>query len=205
MDYDAWGNVLLDTNPGFQPFGFAGGLYDRDTGLVRFGARDYDAGVGRWVAKDPIRFNGSMNLFSYVGSEPANVTDPTGLQDACDTATNRENCVRYTRCAVPDLPYGLLTYDNKLAIITSTSPGINGVAIYPALGSPLNRSSSMSYLREDPEARQTPVLPVISLQAVRISRKPSVELACGPRIMNARCKILHFRNLLRLSGEPRPG
>jgi hypothetical protein len=28
LDYDAWGNVTTDTNPGFQPFGFAGGLYD---------------------------------------------------------------------------------------------------------------------------------------------------------------------------------
>lgn len=27
MDYDAFGNVTEDTNPGFQPFGFAGGLY----------------------------------------------------------------------------------------------------------------------------------------------------------------------------------
>ena len=26
MDYDEFGNVLLDTNPGFQPFGFAGGF-----------------------------------------------------------------------------------------------------------------------------------------------------------------------------------
>ena len=40
LDYDAWDQVLSDSNPGFQPFGFAGGLYDRDTGLVRFGARD---------------------------------------------------------------------------------------------------------------------------------------------------------------------
>ena len=32
LDYDEFGNVLADTNPGFQPFGFAGGLYDRDTG-----------------------------------------------------------------------------------------------------------------------------------------------------------------------------
>ena len=31
------------TQPGLSPFGFAGGLYDDDTGLVRFGARDYDA------------------------------------------------------------------------------------------------------------------------------------------------------------------
>jgi hypothetical protein len=47
MDYDAFGNVLVDSNPGFQPFGFAGGIYDTDTKLTRFGARDDDAGVGR--------------------------------------------------------------------------------------------------------------------------------------------------------------
>ena len=52
--------VTLDTNPGFQPFGFAGGLYDADTGLVRFGARDYDAAVARWTAKDPIRWDGGQ-------------------------------------------------------------------------------------------------------------------------------------------------
>jgi RHS repeat-associated protein len=48
----------------YQPFGFAGGLYDADTGLVRFGARDYDAETGRWTGKDPIRFaGGQANLY----------------------------------------------------------------------------------------------------------------------------------------------
>jgi RHS repeat-associated protein len=58
LDYDEYGKVILDTNPRFQPFGFAGGLYDPQTGLVRFGARDYDPEVGRWTAKDPIGFGG---------------------------------------------------------------------------------------------------------------------------------------------------
>jgi RHS repeat-associated protein len=67
LDYDAFGRVLLDTNPGFQPFGFAGGLYDADTGLVRFGARDYDPEIGRWTAKDPILFGGGQgNVYVYV-------------------------------------------------------------------------------------------------------------------------------------------
>ncbi len=78
-DYDAWGTVTLDTNHGFQPFGFAGGLDDPDTGLVRFGARDYDPQVGRWTAKDPIDFDGGdTNLYAYVVGDPINHVDPYG-------------------------------------------------------------------------------------------------------------------------------
>jgi RHS repeat-associated protein len=79
MNYDEFGNVTSDTNPGFQPFGFAGGLYDRDTGLIRFGARDYDPMTGRWTAKDPIRFKGGdMNLYGYVVNDPINKLDING-------------------------------------------------------------------------------------------------------------------------------
>ncbi|RYE35963.1 MAG: RHS repeat-associated core domain-containing protein, partial [Sphingobacteriales bacterium] len=80
LTYDIWGKVLSDTNPGFQPFGFAGGIYDSTTGLVRFGARDYDASIGRWLNKDPIRHEGGMNLYVYVGNSPINGIDPDGLQ-----------------------------------------------------------------------------------------------------------------------------
>jgi RHS repeat-associated protein len=80
MDYDAFGNVIEDTNPGFQPFGYAGGLYDRDTGLVRFGARDYDPEIGRWTAKDPVGFAGrNANLYSYTDQNPVDHIDPSGL------------------------------------------------------------------------------------------------------------------------------
>ena len=80
LDYDEFGNVLTDTHPGFQPFGFAGGLYDPATGLVRFGARDYDAETGRWTTRDPIRFGGGdTNMYAYVGANPINRVDPLGL------------------------------------------------------------------------------------------------------------------------------
>jgi RHS repeat-associated protein len=81
LEYDEFGKVLLDTAPGFQPFGFAGGLYDADTGLMRFGARDYDAVTGRWTAKDPIMFRGGQaNLYVYVNNDPVNLIDPRGLE-----------------------------------------------------------------------------------------------------------------------------
>jgi RHS repeat-associated protein len=84
LDYDEFGRVTLDSNPGAQPFGFAGGIYDADTGLVRFGARDYDAEAGRWTGKDPVRFAGSpVNLFDYL-DDPVNSIDLTGLEPTTD-------------------------------------------------------------------------------------------------------------------------
>ncbi len=81
ITYDEFGNVISDSNPGFQPFGFAGGLYDQDTKLVRFGARDYDPSTGRWTAKDPILFDGGdTNLYGYVLNDPVNGIDPLGHQ-----------------------------------------------------------------------------------------------------------------------------
>ena len=80
IDYDEFGNVLADSNPGFQPFGFAGGIADSDTRFARFGARDYDATSGRWTTKDPIKFSDrSSNLYDYTGGDPINRTDPLGL------------------------------------------------------------------------------------------------------------------------------
>jgi RHS repeat-associated protein len=77
---DEFGNVINDTHPGFQPFGFAGGLFDQHTGLTRFGARDYDPQVGRWTAKDPINFDGGdTNLYGYVLVNPINLIDPLGF------------------------------------------------------------------------------------------------------------------------------
>jgi RHS repeat-associated protein len=78
--YDEFGRVLSDSNPGFIPFGFAGGLYDADTGLTRFGARDYEAGTGRWTAKEPLGFGGGdTNFYAYVANDPINWFDASGL------------------------------------------------------------------------------------------------------------------------------
>jgi RHS repeat-associated protein len=70
--------VTEDSAPGWQPFGYAGGLYDSDTGLVRFGARDYDALSGRWTAKDPSGLAGGLNLYEYAAGDPVDLIDVDG-------------------------------------------------------------------------------------------------------------------------------
>jgi RHS repeat-associated protein len=88
LDYDEFGNVTQNTNPDFQSFAYAGGLYDAQTKLVRFGARDYDASVGRWTCKDPIGFGGNQaNFYCYVGNDPINWIDPSGLINAVRAGT----------------------------------------------------------------------------------------------------------------------
>jgi RHS repeat-associated protein len=90
IDYDEWGNVTNLVDPActaggtelcFQPFGFAGGIWEPATGLVRFGARDYDPLARRWVSKDPIRFDGGLDLYVYSENDPVNSIDPTGEED----------------------------------------------------------------------------------------------------------------------------
>jgi RHS repeat-associated protein len=94
LDYDSFGRVLRDTNPGFQPFGFQGGLYDPDTGLVEFGCRWYDAETGRWISKDPIGLIGGVNLYEFCKSNPILYIDPSGKN--CITDWWEDNVVQPT-------------------------------------------------------------------------------------------------------------
>lgn len=88
IDTDVWGRVLADSAPGFQPFGFDGGLTDADTGLVRLGSRDYDPVTRRFTAPDPIGYDGGQtNLYAFAHNDPLDRADPDGLRDGDNIAT----------------------------------------------------------------------------------------------------------------------
>jgi RHS repeat-associated protein len=81
LEFDSFGMWTYDSNPDFElPVGFAGGIIDSQTTLVRFGYRDYEPWSGRWAARDPVFFRGGQgNLFAYVQNNPINRVDPFGL------------------------------------------------------------------------------------------------------------------------------
>ncbi len=126
IDYDSFGNVINDTEPDFEvPFGFAGGLYGPDTGLIRFGFRDYDPDTGRWTAKDPIFFaGGDTDLYGYVLNDPINWIDPLGLWNYATGITGdglTENMTSIEGSV--DRSYFDAGGDNAEATVTSTTGG----------------------------------------------------------------------------------
>ncbi len=83
ISYDAWGNINHQTNPSNgDAIGYAGYWYDTAVGLYQVWHRWYNPTIGRWLSKDPMSFAaGQANLYQYVGNDPTNGLDPTGLYD----------------------------------------------------------------------------------------------------------------------------
>ena len=81
VSYDAFGAVASDSDPSVAVrFGYTGLSLDSATGLQSNRARWYDPTARRWVSEDPKGFDaGDANLGRYVGNDPLNATDPSGL------------------------------------------------------------------------------------------------------------------------------
>ncbi len=80
---DSFGNLIVDTNKRMDiSLGFAAGLYDKDTGLVHFGFREYDPSIGRFITPDPLGLaGGDVDVYGYCADDPVNFIDRIGLQD----------------------------------------------------------------------------------------------------------------------------
>jgi RHS repeat-associated protein len=87
-EYDAYGTCTADirTTTGAamshtENIGYGGqwgNYYDYETGLLSLGHRYYDPATGRFINRDPIGYDGGINLYGYCGNNPVNGVDPAG-------------------------------------------------------------------------------------------------------------------------------
>ena len=91
--YDAWGNIVSQTEGISNPIKYAGEYYDDELGMYYLRARYYDPSIGRFTSKDPIE--SGMSSYAYCENNPVNRVDPTGLiptaSEAADMADHIYN------------------------------------------------------------------------------------------------------------------
>jgi RHS repeat-associated protein len=77
--YDPWGISESAVEGVVNPLQYNGRDNDTGTDLYYYRARWYSAGLGRFISEDPVGLEGGINPLAYVGNDPVNYSDPTGL------------------------------------------------------------------------------------------------------------------------------
>ena len=79
--FDAFGNVTAESDSTIKfLYSYTGREWDADAALYYYRARWYDARIGRFISEDPMGFAArDTNVNRYVGNNPSNETDASGL------------------------------------------------------------------------------------------------------------------------------
>jgi len=133
-DYDPYGRRTKISGSLDADFGFTGHYYHQPSALHLAWFRAYDADLGRWISRDPIREEGGLNLYCYVRNNPLNWVDPFGLAAIYTDQTNGRTYFNPN----PESPGPIVSWDSRSSVKPNSLPGAAGpydsANVYPTRG-----------------------------------------------------------------------
>jgi RHS repeat-associated protein len=144
--FNAFGESLNDSQT--DPFGYKAqfGYYtDNETGLQLLTHRYYDPSRGRFLTRDPISYDGGINVYAYGRSNPANIIDPSGLDIlVIEQGPTEGNPIGHTALAITGR--GVFSFGNGDKLATDNKRNILGGNVSEYLARETKRRDTRLYI-----------------------------------------------------------